>query len=88
MKIRWRQQQKIYQQADIYGLGTKKNLWTMSLNEESAKFSPVEEDISVGEEELSTPRDGQNDISCSTNDFSAYLAEDDYMAGWKRSQKF
>ncbi len=55
--------------------------------EEPATFSPVEDHISVGGEDLSSPGDGQNNISSTTNDFPAYLAEDDHiMAGRKRSQ--
>jgi hypothetical protein len=54
--------------------------------EEPATFSPVEDDISVVGEDLSPPGDGQNNISSTTNDFSANLAEGGHMAGAKRSQ--
>jgi hypothetical protein len=57
--------------------------------EEPAKFSPVEEDISVVGDDLSAPRYGQTNISPINNDFPAYLAEGiNVVAGRKRSQIF
>jgi hypothetical protein len=56
--------------------------------EEPATFHPVEKDISVGGEDLPSTRDGQNNISSTTNDFPAYLAEGADMAGRKRCHFF
>ncbi len=49
--------------------------------EEPARFSHVEEDISVDRNGLSTPRVGQTNISSITNDFPAYLAGGGYQRG-------
>ncbi len=52
--------------------------------EEPATFSPMEDDISVVGDDLS-PTDGQDNISSTTNDFPANLAEGDHMARAKCS---
>ncbi len=55
---------------------------------EPATFSPMEDDVSVVGDDISPPTDGQHNVSSTTNDFPANLAEADHMAGAKRSQKF
>ncbi len=46
----------------------------------------MEDDISVVGDDLSPPAYGQDNISSTTNDFPANLAEGDHMAGAKRSE--
>ncbi len=54
--------------------------------EEPASLSPVEEDISGGEDDFPAHGDGPADNNPTSNDFPAYLVEDTNMAGRKRSQ--
>ncbi len=54
--------------------------------EEPARFSPVEVDISVEEDNLPAHGDGPADNNPISNDFPAYLAEGADMAGRKRCQ--
>ncbi len=54
--------------------------------EEPPRFSPIEDDISIPEEHTPTPEEGTADISPLADDLPAFFAEDDPMAGRKRSR--
>ncbi len=56
--------------------------------EETPRFSPIEDDISIPEEHTPTPEEGASDISPLADDLPAFFAKDGPSIGAKRSQFF